>query len=71
MMGGKGGKKRKGRGLAVPQLGAGGLSTPSLTPSASGSLASGGVAGAVLWHVAAKVPRLGVAASVADEAIVG
>ena len=69
MIGGKGGKKRKGGGLAVPRFGAGRLGTPSPTPSASGSVAGGGVAGAVLRHDAAKVPRLGVAESVADEAV--
>ena len=71
VMGGKGGKKRKSGGLAVPRFGAGGQRTPSPTPSASGSVAGGGVAGAVSWHDAAKVPRLGVVASVADEAIAG
>ena len=71
MIGGKGGKKKKGGGLAVPRFGAGGLRTPSLTPSASGSMAGGGVAGVVSRHDAAKVPRLSVAASVADEAIAG
>ena len=68
-MGGKGGKKRKGGGLVVPWFGAGGLGTPSPTPSASGSVAGGGVAGAVSRHDATKVPRLGVAESVAVEAI--
>ena len=37
-MGGKGGK-RKGGGLLVPGFGAGGLRTPSPTPSTSGSVA--------------------------------
>ena len=37
-MGGKGGK-RKGGGLVVPSFGAGGMRTPSPTPSASGSVA--------------------------------
>ena len=68
-MGGKGGRKRKGGGLAVPRFGTGGLRTLSPTPSASGSVAGGGVAGAVSRHDAAKVPRLGVAESVADEAV--
>ena len=68
-MGGKGGKKRKGGGLAVPRFGAGGLRTPSPTPSASGSVAGGGVASAVSRHDAAKVPRLRVAESVVDEVV--
>ena len=68
-MSGKGGKKRKGGGLAVPRFGTGGLRTPSLTPSALGFVAGGGVAGAVSRHDAAKVLRLGVAESVADEAV--
>ena len=64
-MGGEGGRKRKREGLAVPQVGVGGLRTPSLTPSVSGSVAVGGVAGAVSRHDVAKVSRLGAAASVA------
>ena len=68
-MSGKGGKKRKGGGLAVPRFGIGGLRTPFPTPSVSGSVAGSGVAGAVSRHNAAKVPRLGVAASVADKAV--
>ena len=68
-MGGKGGKKRKGGGIAVPRFGVGGLGTPSPTPSASGSVAAGGLSGAVSRHDAAKVPRFGVAESVADEDI--
>ena len=68
-MGGKGGRKRKGGGLAVPRFGAGGLCTPSPTPSASGSVAGSGVASAVSRYDAAKVPRLRVAESVADKAI--
>ena len=52
-MGGKSDKKRKGGGLAVPRFGVGGLRTPSPTASASGSVAGGGVAGAVSWHDAA------------------
>ena len=55
--------------VAVPRFGAGGLRMPSPTPSASGSVAGGGAAGAVSRHDAAKVPRLGVAESVADEAV--
>ena len=69
MGGGKGGKKRKGGGLAVPRFGAGGLRMPSPPPNASGSVAGGGGAGAVSRHDAAKIPRLGVAESVADEAV--
>ena len=68
-MGGKGGRKRKGGGLAMPRFGTGGLRTPSPTPMVSGSVAGGRVAGAVSWHEAAKVPRLGEAESVADETI--
>ena len=69
MMGGKGGKNRKGGGLAVPWFCASGWRTPSPSPSASGSVAGGGVAGAVSRHDADKVPRLRVAESVADEAV--
>ena len=69
MIGGKGGKKRKSGGLAVPWFGADGLHTPSPTPSASGSVAGDREAGVVSRHDAAKVPRLGVADSVADEAV--
>ena len=68
-MGGEGSKKRKGGGLAVPRFGAGGLRTPSPTPSASGSVAGSEVAGAVSRHDAAKVPRFGVTESVANEAV--
>ena len=68
-MGGKGGKKRKGRGLAVPRFGVGGLRTPSPTPSALGSVTGGGLTGVVSWDDAAKVPRLREAASVADKAV--
>ena len=69
-MGRKGGK-RKGGGLAAPGFGAGGLRTPSPTPSASGSVAD--AAGAELaygmsYDVPLKVPRVGVAESVADVA---
>ena len=53
----------------MPRFGAGGLSTPSPTPSASGSVASGELAGAVSRHAAAKVLRLGAAESVADGAV--
>ena len=69
-MGGMGGK-RKGGGLVVPGFGAGGLRTPSPTPSVSGSVA--GVAGVELaggmsYDVPFKVPRVGVAESVSDVA---
>ena len=70
-MGGKGGRKWKNRGLAVPRFGTGGLRIPSPTPSASGSVAGCEVTVVVSRHDTAKVPRLGVAASVADEAMVG
>ena len=55
----------------MPRFGAGDLRTPSLTPSASGSMAGGSLASTVSRHDTAKVPRLGVAASMADEAITG
>ena len=69
-MGGKGGK-RKGGGMAAPSFGVGGLRTPSPTPSASGSVAGVAeveLAGAMSYDVPAKVPRVGVAESVADVA---
>ena len=69
-LGGKGGK-RKGGGLAASSFGAGGLSTPSPTPSASGSVAGVAeveLAGGMSYDVPVKVPRVGVAESVADVA---
>ena len=69
-MGGKGGK-RKGGGLVVPSFGAGGLRTPSTTPSASGSVDGAAVvelAGGMSYDVPVKFPRVGVAESVADVA---
>ena len=69
-MGSKGGK-RKGGGLVVPGFGAGGLRTPSPTPSASGSVDGAAVvelAGGMSYDVPVKVPRVGVAESVADVA---
>ena len=69
-MGGNGGK-RKGGGLAVPGFGAGGLRTPSPTPSASGSVAGAAeveLASGMSYDVPVKVPRVGVAESVADVA---
>ena len=69
-MGGKGGK-RKGGGLVVPGFGAGGLRTPSATPNASGSVGGAAVvelAGGMSYDVPVKVPRVGVAESVADVA---
>ena len=69
-MGGKGGK-RKGGGLVVPGFGAGGLRTPSPTPTASGSVAGAAEAELGSWmsyDVPLKVPRVGVADSVADVA---
>ena len=68
-MSGKGGRKKKGGGLAAPWFGAGRLRTPSTTPSVLGSVAGGGLAGAVSSHDAAKVLRLRVAESMADEAV--
>ena len=70
-MRGKGGK-RKGEGLAVPGFGAGGLRTPSPTPSASGSVAGAAEAELGSWmsyDVPLKVLRLGVAESVADVSV--
>ena len=69
-MGGKGGK-RKGGGLVVPSFGAGGLRTPSPTPSVWGSVDGTAVvelAGGMSYDVLVKVPRVGVAESVADVA---
>ena len=69
-MGGKGGK-RKGGGLAVPGFGAGGLRTPSLTLSESGSVAGAAeaeLASGMSYDVPLKVSRVGVAESVADVA---
>ena len=69
-MGGKGGK-RKGAGLVVPGFGAGGLRTPSPTPSASGSVAGAAepqLASGMSYDVPVKVPRVGVPESVADMA---
>ena len=66
-MGGKGGK-RKGGGLAVPSYGAGGMRTPSPTPSASGFVAGAELASGMSYDVPVKVPRVGVAESVADVA---
>ena len=58
-MRGKGGKKRMGGGLAVPRFGVGALRMLFPTPSASGSVSGGRVAGAVLRYDATKVPRIG------------
>ena len=69
-MGGKGGK-RKGGGLVVPVFGAEGLRMPSPTTSASGSVASAAepeLAPGISYDVPVKVPRVGVAESVADVA---
>ena len=69
-MGGKGGKRKCG-GLVVPGFGAGGLRTPSPTPSASGSVAGASepeLASGMSYDVPVKVPRVGVAESVADVA---
>ena len=69
-MGGKGGK-RKGGGLAVSGFGAGGLRTPSPTPSASGSVvgaAEAELASGMSYDIPLKVPRVGVAESVAHVA---
>ena len=69
-MGGKGGK-RKGGGLVVPGFGAGGLRTSSPTPSSSGSVAGAAepeLASGMSYDVPVKVPRVGVAESVADVA---
>ena len=69
-MGSKGGK-RKGGGLVVPGFGAGGLRTPSPTPSVSGSVAGAAepeLASGMSYDVPVKVPRVGVAESVADVA---
>ena len=69
-MGGKGGK-RKGGGLVVPVFGAGGLRTPSPTPSASGSVAGAAepeLAPGMSYDVPPKVPRVSVAESMADVA---
>ena len=78
-MGGKGGKKRKGGGVPTPGFGAGGrggpsggLPSPSPTPSVGGwetedarfGLGGGGVPSA--RETRPKVPRVGVASSVAD-----
>ena len=64
-MGGKGGKKRKG-GLAVPSLGAGGLRTPSPTPSVGGwETEDESRGGGSARDVSPKVPRVGAATSVA------
>ena len=64
-MGGKGGKKRKG-GLAVPSFGAGGLKTPSPTPSIGGwETEDEGRRGGSARDVRPKVPRVGAAKSVA------
>ena len=75
-MGGKGGRKRKGGGVPTPGFGAGGqggrfggLISPSPTPSVAGWETDEGEAGVgVSREAVAKVPRLGVAASVADVA---
>ena len=64
-MGGKGGKKRKG-GLVVPSFGAGGLRTPSPTPSVGGwETEDEGRRGGSVRDVRPKVPRVGSAKSVA------
>ena len=73
-MGGKGGRKRKGGGVPTPGLGAGGvgchfsgLLSPSPTPSVAGwETDEGSVDVGVSRDDVAKVPRLGVAESVAD-----
>ena len=67
-MGGKGGKS-KGGGLAVPCDGAGGMRTPSPTPSGSGSVAGVDLASELSYNVLVKVPRVGVAESVAHLAV--
>ena len=75
-MGGKGGRKRKGGGMPTPGFGAGGqggrfggLLSPSPTPSVGGwETEDGGSDAVVSRETAAKVPRVGVAESVADVA---
>ena len=69
MLGGKGGKKRKGGGITIPQVSASGLHMPSPTLSVSGSVARRGLAGAVSRYDAVKILRLGVAQSVGYKAI--
>lgn len=64
-MSGKG-SKGMGGGLVVPGFGAGGLHTPSLTPSASSSLARSKLASVMSYDVLIKLSRVGVGASVAD-----
>ena len=64
-MGGKGGNKRKG-GLAVPSFGAGGLRTPSPTPSVGGwETDDEGHGGGSARDARPKIPRVGAASSVA------
>ena len=68
-MGGKGGK-RKGGVFVVPSFGAGGMRTPSTTPSASGSVAGAELAFGLSYDVPVKVPRVSVAdVSVLSEAV--
>lgn len=66
-MGGKGGK-RKGGGPAVLGFGAGGICTPSLTPSASGSVAGTQLAAGVSYDVPVKVSSMSVVESVGNVA---
>ena len=75
-MGGKGSRKRKGGGLSTPGFGGGGpggrfggLLSPSPTPSVGGwETEDGGSEVVVSRETVAKVPRVGVAESVADVA---
>ena len=76
MIGGKGSRKRKGGGLPTPEFGAGGeggrfggLLSPSPTPNVGGwETEDGGSEAVVSQETVAKVPRVGVAESVADVA---
>ena len=75
-MGGKGSKKRKGGGVPTPGFGAGGgsgrfggLLSPSPTPRVGGWETEGGDSEDVVSRgTVARVPRVGVAKSVADVA---
>ena len=66
-MGGQRGKITGG-GLALPSFEAGGMRTPSLNPSASGSVAGAELASEVSYDNLVQVLRVGVAESVADVA---
>lgn len=66
-MGGKGGK-RKGGAPMVLRFGAGGIRTTFLTPSALGSMTGVEVATGMSYDVPVKVPRVNMAASVAEVA---